>query len=372
MKAAFSKSLIAQHTSITRLAFGTAPIGGFVAEVEKDQGVASLQHAMKRGVNYFDSALFYGGGRALEVLGIALGETPSNEIVISFKVGRVLLDASSKTTSNQYIRKIEGYIGAEHVQYRYDYTKEGVLEAFEQSLFYLNKGRIECGLSALSPEQLNLIVYVHDPDVAVHGARQPEIMKQVLQDAFPQLKRMQDQGLIRAYGVGTNEIGICLAALKDPYIKLSLLAGRGTLLCNGAAEAPDLIARDGKNFPQLMSELHKHKNCPKIIVAAIGNSGLGYGSPLYNYVPADPECLAFRNQVYSLLNQFNERQSSNYTMCDLLVRYPLDSFGDSVAAVMSGPRSIKEVDEIIDAYQKEIPSDLWQTLATQGLISSKI
>ena len=48
--------------SVTRLGFGTAPIGGLYSAVSDAEGEAVSQHAWDMGVRYFDTAPLYGLG----------------------------------------------------------------------------------------------------------------------------------------------------------------------------------------------------------------------------------------------------------------------------------------------------------------------
>lgn len=49
---------------------GAAPLGRvYDADLPEEQGVAALQHALRGGVNYIDTAPFYGQGKSEAVLG---------------------------------------------------------------------------------------------------------------------------------------------------------------------------------------------------------------------------------------------------------------------------------------------------------------
>lgn len=369
---AFKKTEIAPNVYLSQVGFGTAPIGGLGTDVTEASGVAALKQGMAMGVNYLDSALLYGGGKGLETLGIALGENPPKDMVISFKVGRVLVtgpddpNARGKTvhTDDVYVSK---------PQYVFDYSADGVQKAFDQSMRHLNAGRARHGMRPLTPQELNIAIYVHDPDVRVHTAEhQPAIMQQVMAEAYPKLWEMQQAGLIKAYGIGTNEVGTCIESLKDEHIKLLMLAGRGTLLCNDAPVAPEEIKRDSRLLDVLATKMKTHANAPKLVIAAIGNSSLGYGGKTYNYAPASPEVLGFRDMMQARLDGYNDFHGSRFQMTDLLVRYPIDYLGDSVAAVVSGPRSPEEAEQVAQAYDTKLPPALWQHIANHGLLNNKL
>src|SRR5579884_2332944 len=78
--------------TVTRLGLGTVPIGGMFEEVAEDEARATLRRAYDLGVRYFDTAPLYGHGVAEQRLGRFLAQIPRDEVVVSTKVGRLLLD----------------------------------------------------------------------------------------------------------------------------------------------------------------------------------------------------------------------------------------------------------------------------------------
>jgi aryl-alcohol dehydrogenase-like predicted oxidoreductase len=197
-------------------------------------------------------------------------------------------------------------------------------------------------------------------------------MKQLLQEGFPQLYKMQQTGLIKAYGIGTNEVLPCIQALSDSHIKLLLLAGRGTLLCNGAPQSTGLIRADGGQMPELIKTLKSHPNHPKLVAASIANSGIAYGGTHYNYKPADKSALEFRDKINAAIGEYNVDHRSQWTMKDLLIHYPLDHLGDAVASVMPGPGNIEEFEDTARTFRKEVPRDLWNVLMRKGLLNPEL
>jgi D-threo-aldose 1-dehydrogenase len=289
MTQALPRVPLANGVEVSRVSFGCAALGGLYEAVDKQQALDAVQKALQSGINYFDSALLYGGGRSLEVLGEALGKNLPEDLVISFKVGRVLLDDKTSLPPGKEAQNIGGFPEAEGKQFYYDYSAQGVQKAYEQSLEYLNRSRLDKGWPPITLENTQLMILVHDPGVAEHGDRQPEIMQQVLEEAYPELYRMQQQNKIKAYGLGTNEIGPCVESLRDDHIGFFLPAGRCTLLCNNAPAASEEIKKDSRLLPQFLEKLRERreqalpgKSQPALIAAAIGNSSLGYGGDRYN------------------------------------------------------------------------------------------
>lgn len=364
------KTEIAPGVAISKISYGCAPIGGLFSAAAEQTSINAIQAALAQGINYFDSALLYGGGKSLETLGVGLGEYPPADTVLSFKVGRVLVDRPEDVPAGKEPQPISEYEGDGKRWFYYDYSKEGVKKAFEQSLDHLNRGRRAKGWEPLTQQNTNFAVLVHDPGRAEHPATQPAVMRLVLDEAFPELLKMQKAGTIKAYGVGTNEIRTALETLADPNISLVLPAGRFTALCNNAPTAPREITADSGLLPELLAQMRKHPNKPKIIAAAIGNSGLGYGGPNYNYRSASERVIDFRDKVRNAVKNYNESHSTDVRMNDVLVQYPLIYGDDLVATCMPGPRNVSEVEQAATSYHTQIPQELWQSLESQGLISS--
>lgn len=72
---------------VSEVSFGTWAIGGDWGDVSKEEAVKSLNHAIDRGVNFFDTADVYGGGRSETLLGQVLKER-SEEVYVATKFGR--------------------------------------------------------------------------------------------------------------------------------------------------------------------------------------------------------------------------------------------------------------------------------------------
>ena len=81
---------------VTRLAFGTAPIGGLYSPVSDEQASATLAAAWQAGVRFFDTAPHYGAGLSERRLGAFLSTKPRDEAVVCTKVGRLLVPAEER------------------------------------------------------------------------------------------------------------------------------------------------------------------------------------------------------------------------------------------------------------------------------------
>lgn len=115
--------------TVSEIGFGTWAIGGaaFVGKIPIGWGpsddtvsIAAIHKALDAGINFFDTADFYGLGHSEELLGNTIGNR--KDVLIASKVGQ-------KVGANQNIE--------------IDYTKEHVIKACEASLKRLKRDHID-------------------------------------------------------------------------------------------------------------------------------------------------------------------------------------------------------------------------------------
>ncbi|MET0204887.1 MAG: aldo/keto reductase, partial [Casimicrobiaceae bacterium] len=194
----------------TPLALGGAPLGNLFSSVTDAEATAVIQAALHGGVDYFDTAPHYGHGLSETRFGRALAGVPRDRFLLSTKVGRLLTPRADAP------RVQHGYVeGLPFVQH-YDYTYDGTLRSLDASLARLSLPRID-------------IAYVHDIDVATHGAEQPARFRDMVDGALPALARRKADGALAGYGLGVNDVQICLDTLAVADLDVILLAGRYTL-----------------------------------------------------------------------------------------------------------------------------------------------
>ena len=164
------------------LGFGAAVIGNLYTAVDSGTASATVHAALDSGVRYFDTAPHYGLGLSEERLGAGIAGFDSSELIISTKVGRLLVDNPEGV--NQ--RDPELFDVSASKRRVYDYSRDGVLRSLESSLARLGTDHVD-------------ILFVHDPDN--HYA-------EALDGAFPALEELRSQGVIRSYGAGMNSPGM--------------------------------------------------------------------------------------------------------------------------------------------------------------------
>ena len=207
--------------------FGGAPLGNLFSVVDDGDAIALIRHAYHSGTRYFDTAPHYGQGLSEHRMGAALRDFPRDTYRLSTKVGRLLTPAPDAPGAQN------GYVDVLPFVAHYDYTGEGVVRSLEDSLQRMGLSRID-------------FVFIHDIDVATHGAAHPRRFRDMLDGALPALAKMKASGVIAGFGLGVNDVDICLATLRHADLDVILLAGRYTLADQSAlAELlPECVRRD--------------------------------------------------------------------------------------------------------------------------------
>ncbi|OEO32890.1 hypothetical protein VW23_009335 [Devosia insulae DS-56] len=74
--------------AVSALSFGASALGGVFRPVDVSEAIATVHAALEAGINYFDVAPAYGGGRSESLLGKALKGIDRSHYVLSTKVGK--------------------------------------------------------------------------------------------------------------------------------------------------------------------------------------------------------------------------------------------------------------------------------------------
>ncbi len=74
--------------SLTKLGFGASSIGQEFSQVDLNDALKCVHAALDGGVNYIDTAAYYGRGMSEVLLGQILPNLPRNRFYLSTKLGR--------------------------------------------------------------------------------------------------------------------------------------------------------------------------------------------------------------------------------------------------------------------------------------------
>lgn len=310
---------------VTPVGFGGASLGNLYRETTETEAEGAVSAAWDEGIRAFDTAPHYGLGRSERRLGAALAAYPRDEYQVSTKVGRLLVPNPNPGGQD------ESFALPDDLMREWDFSRDGVRRSLESSLQRLNLDRIDT-------------VFVHDPDVAYAGAAR---------EGLEALAELKAEGLVTAVGVGTNDSAGLAELLDDGLIDVVMLAGRYTLLEQGALESvlePAVAAG------------------ASVIAVAVYNSGLlaaprSPADATYDYQPAPAELLARANRLADAC----ERHGVTLPVAALAfpLRHP------AVVAVALGMRNATQVRQNVERFRAEVPEALWSELVADGLVDPR-
>ncbi len=248
--------------AVTQIGFGGAAIGGLYRECTREAAIEILQTAWDAGLRYFDTAPFYGFGLSERRTGDFLRSKPRETYVLSTKVGRLLRPVpEDQVPDHSYVNPLPFAVD-------YDYSYDGIMRSFEFSYARLGLNKID-------------ILYVHDIGAYTHGAEKNAVyLAQLLDSGMRALDELKTSGAISAYGLGVNEVEVCLDVVARHPIDCILLAGRYSLLDRSAER--DLL------------EVCRRKQI-SLVIGGVFNSGILATGPVaganFDYGPASEDVL---------------------------------------------------------------------------------
>lgn len=322
----------ATGVEVTRLGFGSAPMGGLYRAVADSEAEAVVGRAWDLGIRHFDVAPLYGYGAAERRLGAALAGRPRDEFVVSTKVGRLVrrigeIPAGAEIDAQALDGRSNAYyadVGDRRMVF--DYSYDGVLRSVDESLERLRLDRID-------------ILFVHDPDGHERAA---------LDGAFPALVRLRDEGVVRAIGAGMNQAPMLARFVRELDLDVLLVAGRYTLLDQVAlTELLPLCVDRGV----------------AVVVGGVMNSGvLADPRPgsAFDYAPASDAIVERARRLAAVCERHGVPLKA------AAVQFPLAH--PAVVSVVAGVRRIEHLDEYPALMRWPIPDDLWVELRRDGLL----
>lgn len=317
------KTLGSTGLDVTRLGLGCAALGGLYGDIPDEQAHAVVQKALDLGLNLFDTAPLYGSGKSEQRVGHVLSQIPRDSFVLCSKVGRVL----DPVDPNETDRGQEIYDNPPPFKPVFDFSRDGVLRSFEESLKRLQLDRID-------------VLHIHDPDDHYEDA---------IKGAYPAIAELREQGLISGVSAGMNQWEMLADFARAGDFDCFLLAGRYSLL---EQEALDEL------FP-----LCAEKNIG-ILAGGTYNSGIlakgAQEGAKYNYGDAPAEIIARAKR----LEEVSERHGVDIKAAasQFALAHPV------VTAIIPGTRRPERVQENYDLLTVDIPADYWAELKAEKLI----
>ena len=144
---------------------------------------------------------------------------PRNEFVLSTKVGRTLRAPKVKADF-----KSPYFVGGLPFEPVYDYTYDGIMRSFEDSLQRLRLNSID-------------ILVIHDLDFGHHGTKLRAYQEQFANSGWRAVEQLRSTGQIRAIGAGVNEeLEVIPYFLERFDLDFFILSRHYTLLEQGALD----------------------------------------------------------------------------------------------------------------------------------------
>ncbi len=314
--------------SVDQLILGLVPLGNLYKAVPEDEAHAVLRTWWEMGLRTFDVAPVYGFGLAEQRLGRFLRDKPRDSFVVSTKVARPVREGAPLHASLVMPDGSPQFVGTPPGVYDYyDYTRDGMLWGFEQSLRRLGLDRVD-------------YVHMHDPDDHVRAA---------IDVVFPTLAEMRSQGVVGAIGVGTNWGRVGHAVALETDIDCLLLAGRYTLVdFEGTERLLPLCVDRGIS----------------VIAGGVFNGGFLADPKLggmFQYRPTSDVALVERAQRIQAVCEAHGVPIKSAAM-----QFPMGH--PAVAAVTVGAGSVAHAQEVVAAFERPIPDALWKELLDEGLL----
>jgi len=332
MEAGIERRIGATGLTVSQMGFGAAPLGNLFAALGEETAHQTVRAALAAGIRYFDTAPLYGHGLSEHRIGAALRDVPRDDYVLSTKIGRLLVPGESRALAD------ENFYRPLPFDTPFDYSYDGTMRSFEDSLQRLGMSRID-------------ILLIHDVDVWTHGsqAAADARFEEVMAGGYRALVKLRGEGVIGAIGAGLNEWRACQRFAERGDFDCFLLASRYTLLEQGALAS----------FLPLCQE----RNISIVIGGPFNTGILATGASegaLYDYKPAPPEILA---RVAAIENVC---RNHGVALAAAALQFPLHH--PAVAAVIPGARSAEEIKRNSATLAADIPAALWAELKAEGLL----
>ncbi len=187
------------------IGFGGSGYGNVYGPYDGKAAINGLKYGLDCGINYIDTAPWYGQGASESFLGRALEGIQRSRYFIATKVGR-------------YERKPS-------LMFNFDAMK--VIKSAEESLRRLNLDHVD-------------VLQVHDIEFA------PSI-EIILNETLPALKTLQNRGLCRYIGITGYPLSILRTAVQNSQIKIDTVLSYCRLTLNDSSLINDFNFYDSNN-----------------------------------------------------------------------------------------------------------------------------
>jgi len=334
MNPSITRKLGLTGLDVTAFGMGSAPMGDLWERLPEERVTKAFDAAYDGGVRYFDTAPWYGNTLAEHRLGAFLRRLPQQKFTISTKVGRVY--RRPKTLDEQ---PIGPWTGGLPFILRFDYSYDGIMRSYEDSLQRLGLPRVD-------------LLVIHDIDKLYHGDDTGiEACFQQLETGggIRAMEALKSSGEIKGFGAGINDTPTITHFLDRLDLDFFLVAMPYTLVDQAPLD---------EAFPRCADQ-----GVGVIIGSPYASGILATGAidgAKYNYAPASQEILAKVRGIEAVC------QRHGVPLQAAALQFPL--YHPSVAAIIPGAVSADEVEQNLSYFKTEIPEDCWAELKAEGLL----
>ena len=181
------------------LSFGASSIGAEFRSIDVDEALQCVRVALDRGMNYIDTAAYYGRGMSEIMLGRILPEFRRDSYVLSTKLGR-------------------------YAPAHFDYSAKRVAESVDVSLERMRIDHID-------------IVFCHDIEFVP--------LKQIVDETIPALRKQVEAGKVRFIGVSGYPMKMFRYMLEHADLDVILTYNHYTLQNDSALQLVPICKAQG-------------------------------------------------------------------------------------------------------------------------------
>ena len=317
---------------VTEISFGAAALGGLYRACPRDQAMETLQAAWDSGIRYFDVAPWYGLGLAERYVGDFLRDKPDGSYVLSTKVGRLLRPVPTGTVPDY------SYVDPLSFDADYDYSYDGIMRSVDFSYARLGLNHMD-------------ILYVHDIGAYTHGrAANEHYLGQLLGSGLKALEQLKSSDAISAYGLGVNEVPVCLDVMRAAPLDCILLAGRYTLLDRSAVAELMPLCRTAQT---------------SLVIGGVFNSGILATGPVaganFDYMPATDEVLEKVAAMEAIASK------SGVPLAAPALQFPLQD--PLVASVLIGTGKAASLHRNMENFAQPVPESVYPQFEPYVLVA---
>ena len=240
---------------LSRLGMGVMrlPVNGSDAEIDYEKAQAIIDAAMKSGVNYYDTAYIYHGGKSEEFLGTALSKYPRNSFYVADKYNLQAEPDYQKQFSEQFLR-----LKMDRIDF---YLLHGIQDSFADEI--LNNGAISFFDSLKQDGKIRYLGF------SFHGSTQ--MLRKILSTYSWDFVQMQ----LNYYDWHCGSARELYEILEQADIPVMVMEPvHGGMLANLRSEASEVLRKLDNKRSQASWAIQWVANLPQVQVVLSGMSDL--------------------------------------------------------------------------------------------------